>query len=325
MKSVLYTCPFVPAEWIAARGLAPMRIAPAPAGPDARSGLTAGVCPFAAAFIHAACTTDAGAVIATTVCDQMRRSVEIIEARCKTPLFLMNVPATWRTESAAGLYRDELARLGRFLETLGGEEPTRSRLAEVMLHYDTMRATLREAHGRARPKDLALAIAQLHRSGTIPDDLIDREPGPSGVPLALVGGPLRRTDFEIFDLVEQAGGTVVLDATAGGEMTMAPPFDRARLASDPAGELADAYFARIPHAMRRPDSQLHEYLNRELAARGARGLIYRRYQWCDTWHGPAGRLKDSLSAPLLDLVAGDDESDRAHVLTRIQAFVEMLK
>ena len=323
MKSVLYICPFVPAEWIAAHGLTPMRIAPAPAGPDARSGLTAGVCPFAAAFIHAAGATDADAVIVTTVCDQMRRSAEIIEARCETPVFLMNVPATWRTASAAKLYRDELARLGRFLETLGGAEPARPQLAETMLHYDALRAKLRDAAGSAKPKDLSQAIAQLYYNGTVPDDL--PEQAPAGVPLALAGGPLRSTDFEIFDLIEQAGGTVVLDATAGGEMTMAPPFDRARLASDPAGELADAYFARIPHAMRRPDSQLHEYLNRELTARGARGVIYRRYQWCDTWHGQAGRLKESLSTPLLDLVAGDDESDRAHVLTRIQAFVEMLK
>lgn len=297
MKNILYTCPFVPAEWIAAYSLTPMRIVPAPAGPDARSGLTAGVCPFAAAFIHATSTTPARAVVVTTVCDQMRRSAEIIEARCETPVFLMNVPATWQT-AAARLYRDELARLGRFLETLGGTEPTSEKLTETMLHYDSLRAKRRTDGENARPK---------------------------GIPLILTGGPLRSTDFEIFDLVEQAGGTIVLDATAGGEMTMAPPFDRARLAGDPMGELIDAYFGRIPHAMRRPNSQLHEYLNRELTARGARGLIYRRYQWCDTWHGEAGRLKDSLPAPVLDLVAGDDESDRAYLLTRIQAFVEMLK
>ncbi len=108
-------------------------------------------------------------------------------------------------------------------------------------------------------------------------------------------------------------------------MTDPAPFDRARLAIDPIGELVDAYFGGIPHAMRRPDNQLHEYLSRELVARGARGLIYRRYQWCDTWHGELGRLKDSLPTPVLDLVAADDESDRAYVLTRIQAFVEMLK
>jgi benzoyl-CoA reductase/2-hydroxyglutaryl-CoA dehydratase subunit BcrC/BadD/HgdB len=294
VKNVLYTCPFVPPEWIASYGLEPVRIAPEPA----RQGMPAGVCPFAAAFIHATVATPALAIIATTVCDQMRRSVELIESRCDTPVFLMNVPATWRSKSAVKLYRDELDRLGRFLVTLGGAEPTPDKLSETMLHYDSLRAELRA------------------------DSKIST---PNGVPLILTGGPLRSTDSEIFDLIEQAGGTIVLDATASGEMTMAPPFDRAKLTSDPAGELADAYFARIPHAMRRPNNQLHEYLNHELTARRAKGVIYRRYQWCDTWHGEVGRLKDLLPSPVLDLVAGDDESDRAYMLTRIQAFVEMLK
>ena len=253
--------------------------------------------PARSAFPHAATTNSARAVIATTVCDQMRRSAELIESRCDRPVFLMNVPATWRSASAMKLYRDELDRLGRFMETLGGVEPTRVKLTETMMHYESLRAA------RRNPRD------KVHK----------------GVPLALTGGPLRSTDSEIFDLIEQAGGTVVLDATAGGEMTEPAPFDRARMAIDPVGELADAYFGSIPHPMRRPNNQLHEYLNRELIARGARGLIYRRYQWCDTWHGEVGRLKDSLPTPVLDLAAGDDESDRAYVLTRIQAFVEMLK
>jgi benzoyl-CoA reductase/2-hydroxyglutaryl-CoA dehydratase subunit BcrC/BadD/HgdB len=298
-----------------------MRIAPAPTG----SGLTAGVCPFAAAFIHAACTTDARAVIVTTVCDQMRRSVEIIESQCETPVFLMNVPATWQTAAAAKLYHDELIRLGRFLETVGGTKPTLMQLADTMMRYEKLRKRLLDAREEVRPKDFSQSIAQLHYNGIVPDDLLDRGPGTAGVPLALAGGPLRSTDFEIFDLVEQAGGTIVLDATTGGEMTMAPPFDVVNLLHNPRIVLANAYFTGIPHAMRRPNSQLHEYLDRELTARGARGLIYRRYQWCDTWHGEAGRLKDSLSTPLLDIVAADDESDRAYVLTRIQAFVEMLK
>ena len=55
MKTVLHTCPFVPPEWVAAHGLSPMRITPAAAVP--RPGLTAGVCPFAGAFMAAACAT----------------------------------------------------------------------------------------------------------------------------------------------------------------------------------------------------------------------------------------------------------------------------
>jgi len=33
-------------------------------------------CPFAAAFIHAACTKDTSALVVTTVCDQMRPTLK---------------------------------------------------------------------------------------------------------------------------------------------------------------------------------------------------------------------------------------------------------
>ena len=294
MNEVLYTCPFVPAEWIAAHGLTPARISPKPS----HTGSSAGVCPFASAFIHAASTTPAIAIIATTVCDQMRHAAEIIESQCDTPVFLMNVPATWRSDSAGDLYRSELLRLGQFLEDMGGSAPTQAKLIQTIMDYDSMRSEIRAKAAGANV---------------------------NGLPMALAGGPLRSTDSEIFDLVTRAGGTVVLDATAGGEMTLATPIDRTKLAGDPMGQLVDAYFGGVPHAMRRPNNQLYEYLNREITARAVVGLIYRHYQWCDTWHGEAGRLKAELKIPVLYLVAGDDESDRAHVLTRIQAFVEMLK
>jgi len=294
MKNVLYTCPFVPTEWIASHGLEPVRMTPEPS----HQGLSSGVCPFAAAFIHTASNTPARAIIASTVCDQMRRSVELIASRCDTPVFLMNIPATWKTPSSMKLYRDELARLGRFLEACGGVAPTNEQLADTMLHYDSLRVGLRQASQATRP---------------------------TGVPLILAGGPLRSTDRKIFDLIQQAGGSVVLDATASGEMTWPATFDPTRLIDDPISELGDAYFAHIPHAMRRPNNQLYEYLTREVIARGARGVIYHRHQWCDTWHAETLRLKNALPIPLLDLAGGDDESDQAYIFTRIQAFMEMLK
>ena len=85
--------------------------------------------------------------------------------------------------------------------------------------------------------------------------------------LAILGGPLLETDCGFFDLIERAGGRVVLDATEGGQRTLPRPFDPARVAAEPLQELADAYFDGIPDAFRRPDTRLYEWLGRELAAR----------------------------------------------------------
>ncbi len=132
----------------------------------------------------------------------------------------------------------------------------------------------------------------------------------AGIPLAVLGGPLFDADRSWFDLVERAGGQVVLDATEGGRRTLPRPFDPARIALKPLDELADAYFDGIADAFRRPNSGLYEWLERQLAANHVRGILLRRYVWCDLWHAEAARLKQWSAMPLLELDVGPDDLAR---------------
>ncbi len=79
-------------------------------------------------------------------------------------------------------------------------------------------------------------------------------PPANGIGLAVLGGPLMETDYTFFNLIEQAGGRVVLDATEGGERTLPRRFDPEKLSSDPLRELSEAYFDCIPDAFRRPNA-----------------------------------------------------------------------
>ncbi|MBL7146607.1 MAG: 2-hydroxyacyl-CoA dehydratase, partial [Phycisphaerae bacterium] len=111
MKTIIYTCPYVPAEWIAAHGLRPSRIIPDAAGATGPLGRSEGVCPFVQGFISEVLTDKkAGGIVVTTVCDQMRRAYDILVRRCDVPLFLMNVPNTWQNVTVQKLYIDELKR-----------------------------------------------------------------------------------------------------------------------------------------------------------------------------------------------------------------------
>jgi benzoyl-CoA reductase/2-hydroxyglutaryl-CoA dehydratase subunit BcrC/BadD/HgdB len=329
MKRIIYSCPYVPAEWIAAHGLRPSRIMP-----DAASSATVlvrreGVCPYARAFVGEAVTYEqAGAVVVTTVCDQMRRASDILVRQSKLPAFLMNVPSTWQTVASQRLYVDELKRLGRFLVRLGGKSPSQNKLTKVMLEYDAARASILAARGSISARQYAEAIAAFGRDG--PDGIADylggSAPLNSGVPLAVVGGPLMRSDLDLYDMVEQGGGRIVLDATETGERGMCGPFDRRRLHEDPLAELANAYFGGIQDASRRPNSELYRWLACELAARDVRGIIFRRYVWCDMWHAELQRLKEWVDLPVLDIdVAGDTEAERQRWRNRIRAFLETVK
>jgi len=354
MTTIIYTCPYVPAEWIAAHGLSASRLLLDRADSGSSLARAEGVCPYVQSFIGKVTTnTKAAGVVVTTVCDQMRRAFDVIVRGCDLPAFLMNVPNTWQTLAAQRLYVDELKRLSRFLIQLGGAPPANDVLARVMLEYDDARRSLRSARQYLSARQYAEAIAvggslppgrdgsrgeavsalrpagilpAVENKGKMPSPRSALEAATLRVPLAIVGGPLMRHDLEIFDIVEQLGGRIVLDATETGERGMCAPFDRRGLRDEPLMELAHAYFGGIQDASRRPNSELYKWLKRELAGRAVRGIIFRRYLWCDMWHAELGRLRDWVELPVLDIdSAGDNETERHRTSDRIRAFLEVLQ
>jgi len=330
MRTVSYTCPFVPAEWIAAHGLHPARIVPEPAGLATLPGAGEGVCPFTAAFFNEARSAPPDrAVIVTTVCDQMRRMSEWIEGERNVPVFLFNVPATWESVTAQRIYRSEVERLGRALVQWGGRPPTEEELSRTILAYDAARSRLRDLRGVLAAGDFSKAISDFFRNGTDAACLAAPSTarsgsGERGVPLALVGGPLLSVHFEIFDVIAEAGGEVVLDATGTGERVLIPPLDRRAVREDPFGTMVDACFGELPDAFRRPNSGLYIWLKEELERREVRGIIFSHHVFCDTWHGEARRLKEWSSLPVLILDTNSGVLG-ARTVSRIEAFLEVLK
>ncbi|MHC4557882.1 MAG: 2-hydroxyacyl-CoA dehydratase [Planctomycetota bacterium] len=329
MKIIIYTCPYVPAEWIAAHGLQPSRVMPGPVDSALSIARTEGVCPYVRNFIGTVINNKrVSGVVVTTVCDQMRRAFDIIVRESELPAFLMNVPNTWQTLTAQKLYMDELKRLGRFLIRLGGKSPSADALTKVMLDYDNTRRSILASRAYLSARQYAEAIATFGRDG--PSEILNNtqgsKPSIAGVPLAIIGGPLMKQNFDIYDMVEQYGGRIVLDATETGERGMCSAFDRRRLRDDPLMELTNAYFGGIQDASRRPNSELYKWLKSELVARAVRGIIFHRYLWCDMWHAELGRLKDWSELPVIDIDStGDNETDRQRTANRIRAFLEMLQ
>jgi benzoyl-CoA reductase/2-hydroxyglutaryl-CoA dehydratase subunit BcrC/BadD/HgdB len=329
MKTIIYTCPYVPAEWIAAHGLSPSRLLLNHVDSASMFIRTEGVCPFVRSFISEVVRNkEAGGVIMTTVCDQMRRAFDILVRKCKIPAFLMNVPNTWQNLESQRLFIDELKRLSRFMVRLSGKSPKNDALTKIMLEYDSARKSILAVRESLSSRQYAEAIASLGRVG--PDKTIDfttvTKLPTNGFPLAMVGGPLMRQDFAMYDMIEQSGGRVVLDATETGERGMCARFNRRRIHEDPLMELADAYFGRISDASRRPNSELYKWLQQELAVRQVRGIIFHRYLSCDMWHAELRRLKDWTELPVLDIdTTGDNETDEYRTENRIRAFLEMLQ
>jgi len=302
MKRILYSCPYVPAEWIAAHGFEPCRLKPQGQCNAQLEGLE-GVCAYVRAFLSDVFKDEqAEAVILTTLCDQMRRAFDLYTSLDSRPGFLFNVPSTWQTAQARRLYSDELKRLGRFLTRLGATPPDRETLARTMRRFDDHRAQLRTVQAPANSG----RAAQLR--------------------LALVGGPLLQRNDELLHMLEQCGAGIALDATETGLLGTCRAFAAQALHDDPFAELIDAYFGSIQHVGRRPNTDFYQCLHEAMHTHAIQGVIWRRYLWCDLWHAELARFREEIKLPVLDLEVTDAlPKDRARLLNRVQAFIEMLQ
>ncbi len=347
MNAVAYCHPFVPPEWIAAHGLRPCWL-PCRAGDEPAAWVRRGVCPVAAGRLddftgELPAGTMSGtmypwswsAVVLTTTCDQIRYAAAMLQHLGRLPVFLLHVPRTWQTAAVRAFYREELNRLGRFLVGRGGTSPTDETLARTMLRYHRARASLRSRRAEMSASAYAQAIAAVRGDlpapcSPLPDHgymVPARSPLPAPcLPLALVGGPMSQGDYELLTVVEDAGGRFVLDATEAGERTLPAAVDLDRLQADPREELVRIYFDSIPDVFQRPNDRMFAWLRQQVAQRCVRGILVRRYVWCDHWHGEMSRLREELAVPLLEWDgAGNDPRARAGAIGRMEAFLEMLR
>jgi benzoyl-CoA reductase/2-hydroxyglutaryl-CoA dehydratase subunit BcrC/BadD/HgdB len=292
----------------------------------AGGGSLAGICPYAGALLEGRTAEDgADALVVASTCDQIRRMAERIGSRGGRPVFLLNVPATWESPAAFRLYVDELLRMGRFLAGLGGAGPSPDRLREAMAAWASFRERVRAAAGILRAAESVRALSAADPAWIPGGGAALPVTGRRRIPLAVVGGPWMRSDLWILDLLEDRGGAVVVDGTDTGSRTFPARFDRRRMGEDPFLELAGAYFGAIPDAFRRPDDPLYAWLRRETAAGGVRGVVLKRYVWCDLWAASAARIREATGLPVLDLDTGGDEEPGGRVAQHVTAFLETLR
>lgn len=320
---VFVTSPWVPVEWIEAHGLEPRGAWSAMTeGPVA---VPEGVCAFAQKTASLAKAHPQDAVVFTTACDQMRRAADAA-ATGHSRTFLFNLPSTWQSSTPRRLYQAELARLGRFLETLGGRAPTDAQLERAIHDRAARCAVLRQFLQQRSGRPAAEALAAFHHSGSLParpptHAMAQGDP----VPLALLGGPLLPSQWSLFDAIASAGGAVVLNATEPGERSLLPPWPELLPGQDRLAKLADHYFDHMTDVFHRPNSRLYAWLQTRLSARRSRGIVLWIHVGCDLWRAEAASLRDAFGLPVLTLEAHEGPATSLRNVTRLAAFLESLR
>ncbi|MDR1497967.1 MAG: 2-hydroxyacyl-CoA dehydratase [Puniceicoccales bacterium] len=286
-------------------------------------------------------------------CATMKRAAETIELF--TPTRLLNVPKLRSEPDSRRFFREEILTFRDDLAALTGKPPvTADALHVAIRERNALRVLLRqisELRRRALPllsggqfADIARAYyyvppaklrpaleniiaaaissSQSHslNSGQVPV----RHERP--IRLLAAGSIVADGDRRILEIVEQElGANVVIEDNCAG----ARPFhSTVRENGDPFAALADGYLDQAPCARQRPFGDAVDFSVRLAEHYAVEGVLYVFLKFCACYGIAQKHFIDRYNAaglPVLALSSDYSESDRGQLLTRIEAFIEVLR
>ncbi|AHF92408.1 2-hydroxyglutaryl-CoA dehydratase [Opitutaceae bacterium TAV5] len=278
-------------------------------------------------------------------CATMKRASEVIELF--TPTRLLNLPKLRNSEDSRRFFRSEIIEFRDDLAELTGKPIADEDVRAGIVVYNQLRRLLRKFSelrkranpaltGRAfldivrgyyyvEPRKLLPVLEQLYRYY---EALTPAQP-PSGqrqIRLMVAGSIMADGDRRILDIVEnELGARVVIEDHCAGAR---PFYHTVPETGDPYQALADGYLDQSPCARQRPLSDAIEFSAKLAQEYNVDGVLYVFLKFCACY---GVSQKDfiarfhELGLPVLALSSDYSESDRGQLLTRIEAFVDVIR
>jgi benzoyl-CoA reductase/2-hydroxyglutaryl-CoA dehydratase subunit BcrC/BadD/HgdB len=145
--------------------------------------------------------------------------------------------------------------------------------------------------------------------------------------LLLAGPNLARGDYKILELIEAAGGEVVIEELCEGMRYYWHPIENN---GDPFQSLANGYLRdRVPCAfMRSSTKKRFDFALGLIIDFNVSGVIWYELQCCETYDQESYYFNKKLreqNIPMLIVESNYDISDAGPLRTRIDAFIELMK
>jgi benzoyl-CoA reductase/2-hydroxyglutaryl-CoA dehydratase subunit BcrC/BadD/HgdB len=286
-------------------------------------------------------------VVGETTCDGKKKMFEVLAKH--HPTYTMEVPQK-KTDAARELFYSEVVAFKSKMQIESWRVITPEALAEATAKVEAKKAGLRRLHAArsADPVPLSGLDALLASQISFYDDIdrftskvneladelearVARGEGAlaKGTPRILYAGtPIPLPDWKLHSVVEAAGGVIVGEESCVGSRyytTTTPANDgsldaQLRAISD---RLLDTHCACFTPN----EERVRDIIEMARAAK-ADGVIHYALSFCQTYAAEAMKLEKALARegiPLLTLESDFSASDTAQLLTRVQAFVEMLR
>jgi benzoyl-CoA reductase/2-hydroxyglutaryl-CoA dehydratase subunit BcrC/BadD/HgdB len=330
---------YVPEELFHAAGFTPVYVfATAEDRGYARAHLPGFTCWVAGSALDQALAGElddlAGMVLAQT-CDTMQGLTDLWQRSvAQTPLFHFGMPARLDGSVPRDFLLAELQNLREKVAAWIGRTISDDDLQTSIALYNRTRTLVRDLYGRAVALDPRESYGIVRDAFRQPKETFNAEardriqkaspllPLSSFLPLLLSGPSL--ADPVLFEVLAEVGARVVGDLFDLGERYFV--LDAAE-DGDPLEALADRLLALVPTPTKHPSVRPRaDHLLSLVEERGARGVVFARFKFCDP-HGfdyaRMVRALDDAGVPHL-LVELEQASQAGQLRTRVEAFVEML-
>jgi benzoyl-CoA reductase/2-hydroxyglutaryl-CoA dehydratase subunit BcrC/BadD/HgdB len=241
-------------------------------------------------------------------------------------------------------YKHGISRLRSALEELTQIRITDSMLEEAISLCNRGRKLLRDISETRKSENVPISgkdFAEVCHGSLLADkkfminvlevlyeELKGKTPLTSSAPrILLTGSTLAMGDYRVLDLIEEAGGTVVVEEFAEG---IPPYWEDVKPDGDLMQSLADCYFMRrISPAWFRPGKERLDLLVKLVKDFNVDGVIwyqlmYRESYKTESYYFPE-RLKREAGLPMLTIDSDYDPSETGQLRTRIEAFIETLR
>jgi len=258
-------------------------------------------------------------------------------------IFKFGVPHR-KTERALNYYLHGINALKEKIENDSGARVTQENLYEAILLCNRERELFRKISFMRKSRALSLTgkdyIRLLHASlwldkGVMVQILeslvseigsMDIQPR-TGPRILLTGSTLAYGDDKIINLVEEAGGTMVIEHFAEG---LRHYRDDVALDGNPMEALAEAYFhRRITPAWFRPSREMRDFLIKLTGEFSIDGVIWYGLMYRDSYTVQSTLfpkiLKEATGLPTLVVESDYDVEEMGPLRTRIETFVEMIR
>jgi benzoyl-CoA reductase/2-hydroxyglutaryl-CoA dehydratase subunit BcrC/BadD/HgdB len=345
---------YVPEEIIYASGAVPVclsaggNLRPAEAALSVVPNI---VCPFARAQIGEMMAktnpyyTMVDAVVAPITCQHLKKVSEVWEYQGDLPVFKLGIPHQAEGDVELAYFTDRLRVLKKKLEALTGRQITDDSLSAAIDLYNKIRELFNDISLMRRNQSLPLTtldFVKLNHASLYADPVLMAEelasvyaelragqrPRRADRPRLLVMGPnLAQGDYGIFDLVEKAGGEVVVEEFFEGIRNYR---QEVRNDGDPVELLARSHLReRVPPAFARSSTRRRfEFALKLIEEFRVSGIVWYELLCCETYDQESYFFFTEMNkrgVPVLVVESDYSPLDTGQLRTRLGAFMELVK